>query len=325
MGSPLAGRPLNADQPYYFPSSPRHPFAAQHSANNRDANNNNTGIFKLQYQHNFSTQRLSPRVRVQLLLRLYRDGADERRALLRDSLVGRLQYRRAQLRRKCLPSPTKSTRTTCCPFKARTRPRKTITSTATRLRSPTAGGRITFSPSWIRNYLKDGLCYNVSGATPGTAHCCRRRATRYAYDRDVRIALPNRSVDDRAAELQRNGARAAGYSTRSRRATRRPGIPLRCRHRYRTLPAAPGPCEYVPVENGAWGGLQQVGSRFFAASLTDNWRPNDRRTSTWACDWIPTAISPRRHQRHAGARVLVLGIQHGHVREPRAELRISDG
>src|SRR5208283_3384088 len=41
------------------------------------------------------------------------------------------------------------------------------------------------------------------------------------------------------------------------------------------LTCGSGPCEYLPVENGAWGGTNAVGGRFFSGSVNDNWRPND--------------------------------------------------
>ena len=123
-----------------------------------------------------------------------------------------------------------------------------------------------------KNFVKDGLCYNISGATPGSpispASC-----NPYAYA--ATFASLYDSGLSTLGMLHCGGtvAPAALYQFYSPCSH---GAPAPLPSSVSNLTCGDGPCQYVSVENGAWGGYNNVGARFFSSSINDNWRPDDK-------------------------------------------------
>ncbi|MBV8148762.1 MAG: TonB-dependent receptor, partial [Candidatus Eremiobacteraeota bacterium] len=270
LGSPLAINPMSAITPYYFPSTPPHAFAAPIPLQNRDGNNNNSGIFKLQYQHNFGS---SAYARVYAYSYYYDYIATgPMSAALYYAIPWSADYN--------INGHNYGANAT---FSDQLSPSHLITVQASGVTSQNhyvndyqtelyyGGGPDDFLAVVASNYLKDGLCYNITGATPGVPLApttCNPSVSAATFASLYRSGLSMLGM----LRCPGGNAPAALYtfSTPCNGANPAP-LPssvsnLVCGH---------GPCQYVPVENGAWGGLSNIGGRFYAASLTDNWRPSD--------------------------------------------------
>ena len=271
LGSPLAGDPLTQIEPYYFPSTPRHPFAAQIPASNRDANNNNTGIFKVQYQHNFNTNAYLRAYAYSYYYNYIATGPMS--AALYYAIPWSADYNidgNTYGANLTFADQINAHNLLSVQGAYVTSQNRYVDSYQTSLFQ--GGGPDDFLAVVDKNYLKDGLCYNISGATPGTG-IAPTSCNPYAYA--ATFASLYQTGLSTIGKLQCNGTAPPGiYAFSACDATT--GNPAPLPASVSNLTCGTGPCEYVPVENGAWGGFQQVGSRFFSASLTDNWRPNDK-------------------------------------------------
>ena len=95
-----------------FPSAPQHQFQALIPDANHDGNNNNTGIFKLRYQHNFSSNAYLRAYAVTCYYDYVATGPMS--AALYYAILGRpTTTSTATTTARTFRSPISSTRTTC--------------------------------------------------------------------------------------------------------------------------------------------------------------------------------------------------------------------
>ena len=271
LGVPVTGNPLASITPYMFPSAPQHQFQALIPDANRDGNNNNTGIFKLQYQHNFSSNAYLRAYAYSYYYDYVATGPMS--AALYYAIPWSADYNidghnysgnlsfADQLDSHDLLSAQASYVTSANNY---------ANNYQTYLNE--GGGPDNFLAVVDKNFLKDGLCYNISGATHGSpvspASC-----NPYAYA--ATFASLYQSGLSTMGLLRCGGsvAPAALYQLHSPCSN---GTPAPLPKSVSNLTCGSGPCQYVSVENGAWGGANDIGGRFFSASLNDNWRPNDK-------------------------------------------------
>ncbi|MBV8332817.1 MAG: TonB-dependent receptor, partial [Candidatus Eremiobacteraeota bacterium] len=270
LGKTLTSNPLDRISPYWFPSQPEHAFAAPIPLDNRDGNNNNTGIFKLQYQHNFSSSAFARAYAYSYYWDYIATGPMS--SALYYAIPWSAQYNidghnyGANLTFSDQISPQ---HLLSLQGNAVTSQNHYADSYQTELYY--GGGPDDFIAVVDSNYLKDGLCYNIAGAKTGTSIApttCNPSAGAATFASLYQTGLSTMGL------LQCPGGPAPpGLYTFSGACNGKFGAPLPSS--VSNLTCGTGPCRYATVENGAWGGLNNVGGRFWAASLTDNWRPSD--------------------------------------------------
>jgi hypothetical protein len=266
LGLPLTTNPLASISPYYFPSTPPHAFDAPIPLQNRDGNNNNTGLVKLQYQYNIGS---SAYVRAYAYSYYYNYIAT-------GPMSAALYYAVPWAADYTIDGNNYGANVT---FSDQIDAQHLLTAQVSGVTSQNnyvdqyqtelyyGGDADDFLAVVDSNYLKDGLCYNISGANGKTA------ATPTTCNPSISAAT--------FASLYTSGLSTRGLLTCGS-AVAPPGLypfAAPCSQlpaSVANLKCGSGPCEYLPVENGEWGGYNDVGGRFYAASLTDNWRPTDR-------------------------------------------------